>query len=300
MSNFQSYSSYVPQEEEIYSTGPQIRQDTQVHRVSLSAGVVTETSTEGYDKGSEGQINPHHGTDTWQATATTKAGRPVSQITADSLVTINGIQGTVSFFVSEGMLQQGTDGKYTEGSGPTEAPQAVQGDHSPVPNEMMDVVNAALEPLPQHALDLVTAQGIGVALGKLDDASLARKFSEQSGLDLVDSGQRVHAIKAVYQAQADSAIESRSGITPGEAQDFWTWARANHGGQLQDAIGKQLRGHDVSGYKALADRWMSETPPSMAALKAAGIPTRTQSKGPECYINGIWMSPSGAAKAGLI
>ena len=82
--NFQSYSSYVPQEE-IFQRGPQIREEAPVHRVSSSAGVITESS-DSLDRGHSGQINPASGSNTWQATATTTTGRAVSQITEDSLV----------------------------------------------------------------------------------------------------------------------------------------------------------------------------------------------------------------------
>lgn len=211
-------------------------------------------------------------------------------------MTIGGIQGKVSFFVGEGILQQDADGKFTEGSGQAEAPQVTEGDHFPVDDGAMSVVNAALEALPDHALDMVTAQGIGVALGRLDDASLTSKFSQASGLDLAASHDRLTTIKAIYQEQADKALESRHGIGAADKADFDAWAKANRRGQLQEAIGKQLRGHHVSGYKTLAHQWLSETAPSINAIKAAGIPVRGQ----EIFIQGSWMSPAAAARAGLI
>jgi hypothetical protein len=260
--------------------------------------VVTESSEQATDRGSEGQLNPAYGTESWQATATTKTGRPVSKITGDCLVTIAGIQGSVDFFVAEGMLQEDSQGKYSTGTGPTEAPKATpSGDHAPINDEAMSLINAAMEPLPQQSLDQITAQGIGVAIGSLDEASLVNKFSQASGLDMADSQQRLTAIKSIYQAQADHALATRSGIGAADKAAFWDWARANHKGQLQDAVGKQLRNHDVSGYKPLADRWLAANPPSMDAIKAAGnIPVRGQ----EVFLQGQWMSPKAAARAGLI
>lgn len=84
------------------------------------------------------------------------------------------------------------------------------------------------------------------------------------------------------------------------APDFWAWCRAGHKAQLQDAIGKQLHGADMSGYTKLASQWMSETPPSIAALKAGGLDTRNQGSGQAVYLKGQWMGFGAAARAGLI
>ena len=214
MSNFQSYSTYVPQEqEEIFTRGPQIREDMPVYRTSSTSGVTTE-STENILRGNSG----HESSEGWQATARSQTGRAISQenITPDTLLSFDGVQARASFWVSEGRLTKGADGSYTEGSGPAEAPQVPQGDIAPIPDALMEGVNAALEPLPQHALDMITAEGIGVALGRLDAAALTRKFSEQTGLELADSRERLSAVQSVYQAQADSAIQSRSGISAAE------------------------------------------------------------------------------------
>ncbi|MBB1073597.1 hypothetical protein HUU62_04140 [Rhodoferax sp. 4810] len=296
MTQFVSYSSYVPTEE-VFSTGPALREEAPVHRVGHSNGVVTASSEQATDRGNEGQINPAYGTESWQATATTKTGRPVSKITGDCLVTIGGIQGSVDFFVSEGFLQEDAQGKFSTGTGPKEATQVTDGEHLPVNPEAMSVINAALDPLPQQSLDQITAHGIGVAIGTLDDASLTLKFAQASGLDVADSTQRLTAIKSPYQAHADHALATRSGIGAADKDAFWAWAKANHPRQLQDAVGKQLRSHDVSGYKPLADKWLAINPPSMEAIKANGsIPVRGQ----EIFIQGQWMSPKAAARAGLV
>ena len=300
MSGFQSYSSYVPENAEVYQAGPQLRQESPVLRTSSSNGAMTTSSEQATDRGREGQLNPAYGTEDWKASAMTKGGRVVTNIQGDTLVTIAGVQGTVEFFVDQGMLQQGADGKYTEGTGNPPAPQVVDGDSLPLDAGAMSVVNAALGPLPQESLDGVTAQAIGVALGRLDDASLTKKFSKDSGLDPAESHERLTTIKAIYQAQADSALESRSGIGKADSVEFWAWAKSRHGGQLQEAIGKQLRSADVSGYAALAERWLSETPPTLEALKAGGIPTKVQDGALLCHVRGTWLTPKAAAQAGFI
>lgn len=294
MSDFQSYSSYVPQEE-AFTHAPTIRQEAPVHRVSSTSGVMTETS-DSLDRGHSGQINPANGTDSWQATATTTTGRAVSKITEDSLVTINGLQGKVSFFVEQGILQQGADGKFTEGTGQPAPPVEDLSDVLQFADVTLSQMNQALEGVPDHAAEMLSATATGVALGRIDHAQLVSKFGTSSGLDPAVSQARITILQNAYQAQADQALESRSGIGAGDRAEFYQWAKTHHNAQLQEAIGKQMRSSDVSGYKALADRWMSSTPPSIDALKAAGIPIR----GTDCLIRGQWMSPSAAARAGFI
>ena len=298
--NFQSYSSYTPGPEEVYAAMPQLREEAPVYRTSSTNGAVSQSTERSHDTGHSGQINPYSGTDTWQATARTTTGRAVSEITPDTLVELDGMQAKVSFWVSEGRLSKGADGKYTEAAGTPEAPQEITGEIMAMDDGAMNVINAALDPLPQHALDQITAQGIGVALGRLTDESLTVKFAKASGIDLADSGERLNTIKAIYQDQADTALRTRAGIAQADTPAFWAWAKANHGGLLQEAIGKQLHSADVSGYTALAKQWQSRTAPQIAALQAAGIPTRKGSKGDECFLQGLWMSTTAAARSGLI
>ena len=300
MSNFQSYQAYTPTNEEVFTSGTNIREESPVHRVGMSNGVLTEASERATDRGREAQLNPAYGADSWQATAMTTTGRVPSEITGETLVTIGGIQGRVDFFVKEGILQRGADGSYTEGSGPEIVPPEILGDILPMDDGSMAVVNAALGPLPQHALGRFTAQSIAVASGRLDVSSLVAKFSQDSGLDPAQSQERISTVQAIYQDQADRAIESRAGINAADSSAFWEWARTNHVGQLQDAIGKQLRSADVSGYTALAQKWLASTPPTLQALQAGGVPTRNRGQGVECYVRGTWMSPAAAARAGLI
>lgn len=103
----------------------------------------------------------------------------------------------------------------------------------------------------------------------------------------------------MFQHHADRA----TGIDASDLPEFWQWAKANHKGQLQDALSKQMHGRDLSGYKTLAQRYMAETPPTEQALKDAGMPVRkhfSKSTGIEVFVAGSWMTPGAAARAGLV
>ena len=82
--------------------------------------------------------------------------------------------------------------------------------------------------------------------------------------------------------------------------ELFAWAKANRQGQFQETVQRQMLTHDVSGFKALADQWFASVAPSVAALRAAGVPVRTQGRGVQIQVRGQWMTPGAAAKAGLI
>ena len=161
----------------------------------------------------------------------------------------------------------------------------------------MAQVNTLLEPLPQSALDSIVAHTAAVVAGKLSNASLVAKFATLSGISLADAGQRLTVINAVYQAQTDQTLQTRHSIGPADKADFFQWCRTHKSGQMKDAFQRQMHGSDVSGWAPLANQWLAINPPSMEAIKASGrIPVRGQ----EIFIEGQWMSPKAAARAGLI
>ena len=107
------------------------------------------------------------------------------------------------------------------------------------------------------------ALGVDVALGSLDPAKLAHRFNEVSGLGGEDAAQRFSFVQTAFQAQADYALTSRIAIGAADLPAFYEWARGNRRGELQQAIQKAVSQHDVSGYRALAERWQAATPPSL-------------------------------------
>ena len=303
MSNYQSYSTFVAPTEPAGQAFSQVRVHDTVYRASSNDGAVTE-SIQSNDKGNAGELNPHHGTSSVLATARSPNGVPLTEILPTSLVEIDGVQAPVSFWVTEGRLQRAADGTYSESNNSAPAVKApVEADTSdylPIPDSAMSAITAALDSVDQGNLDGLAGVGMGFAVGRLDEAALTRKFSQVSGLDAGESHARLTTIKAAYQAQADEAVTARYGVPAADRESFYAWCRANRQGPLQEAVQKQLHAHDLSGYRVLASQWLAATPPSTAALKAAGIPVRTQGQGTEVFIRNQWMSPKAAAKAGLL
>lgn len=300
MNNLQTFSTYVPQPdatEPTSSHGNRICETA--NRVTITDGLMTESAS-GKDSATVADLNPWQGTNSFAATARNANGTPVTELLPTTLVTIDGVQAAVSTWVAQGRLQKGADGTYSEAAGVPEAAPVETADYLPMDQQGMAQVNQALDTVDQGNLGGLMAMGIAVAVNGLDPRNLSHKFTSVSGLGGEDGAARLAAVRDAYQAQADHALLSRSGIPAADLPEFYAWARQHHRGELQQAVQRQMQQHDVSGYKSLADRWLNATPPSLNAMKAAGLPVRTHTMGSEVFLRGQWMTPSAAAKAGLI
>lgn len=300
--NLQTFSTYqAPAEQPSGSTWNAVRVHDAVNRISSVDGALTETADAANAKGHSGELNPYHGTDSIFATARSPNGLPVTEILPSTLVEIAGVQAPVSFWVSEGLLQKAADGSYVQTTGKAEAaPVDNSADFLPLDHAAMGTINQALAEVPQGSLDSIMASATGVAIGRLAPASLVQKFAQASGLTLEESSARVATITAAFQGQTEQALMTRSGLTRSDIPDFMAWAKATQQGALQEAVSLQMMTHNVCGFAALAEKWFAAVAPSVAALRAAGIPSRVQGNGTEILVRGQWMSPKAAAKAGLI
>ena len=65
-------------------------------------------------QGNTGELNPYAGSESIFATAQHPQGLPVKEINAETLVTIDGVQSSVAFWVAEGRLQRDANGAYSE------------------------------------------------------------------------------------------------------------------------------------------------------------------------------------------
>lgn len=284
---------------------PTTRVDPETTRVVTRGGVqVVETA--GQEKGRASELNPHHGSDSVLATAQHPKGLPVYRIEDETLITVNGVQASAAFWAKEGVLTKNPEGDYVEATeAPQAEPEAFDGEVDPIPEQYMAAVNAALEPLPQDALDGFAAVAVGAAVGRIDQAAMVTKFAQASGVDLADAEARIGAVAQVYRVQTLKAL-AKQGIGEQDAEAFFDYCRKHKPEAMQEAIGRQLHAHDVSRWAPLARQWLAEVAPSVETLKAAGLQTRKSShgaKGHEVFIPGAgkgWMSLSAAARSGLI
>lgn len=298
---YSSFTSYEPQPEPF--TAPpsaQIRVHDTVYRTSSTDGSVSESAASNAS-GNAGELNPHHGDGSVLSTARNQNGSPVTTIQADTLVEMHGVQAPVSFWVSECMMEQAPDGSFREATNqPQAAPQVSQADFLPMSEASLNSVNAALASVEEVHMDALIGTATGMAAGRLTADQFVQKFAQVSGLEQGESTAHAQTMIAAYQAHADEALRSRSGIQAGDLPAFYAWAKVNAQGALQEAVHMQMRMHDVSGYQAIAAKWMAQVPPSLQAFKNAGVPVRSQGQGHEVFLKGQWMTPGAAAKAGLV
>lgn len=308
MSNFQSYQSYqaAPDAPDAEASGVRIHVGTGTQAATVVDGVMTDTFR-GHEKGHSGELNPHHGEDSVLATAQHPKGLPVYQIEDSTLITVNGVQAPASFWAKEGVLTKAADGSYAEATGQPPAPQEAQGeDVFPLHPDNISTIDAAIGGIDGSHATALAAAYIGAATGRLVPDALARKFGELTGLQGEEALQRIGVVQGIFEGEAAHHLEKRLGVAQGDQEAFFQWARENRRDALGDAIGRQIHGRDLSGYRRLAQEWMNTTPPSAEALKAAGIPVRRshhKAGDVEVFIPGAgngWMSVGAAARAGLL
>jgi hypothetical protein len=300
MSNYQSYQAYQAPAEEPRVFGPTVAIRDTMSRVTMSGDVVTETSATGH-KTTTSELNQFLGTGTFAESARNQNGVPVTELLPTTLVTIGGMQAPIATFVSAGLLVKTASGSYAEPTAQTvQAPQADTSDVLPISEDSMAQVNLALDSVDQGNLDSLMAVGMGVVTGRLDPSALAHKFGQVSGYGGEEGAARLAVVRGAYQAQADEALTTRAGLRADDLPEFYQWARENRQGKLQETLHKQLRMHDVSGWKELAAQWMAATPPSINTLKAGGFSVRDQGGKHEVFVQGSWMTPGAAARAGLL
>jgi len=278
-------------------TGPQIKVHDTVIRASTVDGNFTDDSTT--IGRSDSNINPHAGTDSILSTARNKDGSAATTINQDTLLEIGGLQATVGFWIAEGKIAKAADGSYTEATAaPQEAPQA-DPDFIPFSEQSIATINQALTPVDQSDMDGLAAIAVGVGTGRLDASALVDRFSQVSGESPEASQERINTVLSEYQSHANAAVAA-NGIGSDDLAGFWNWAKAAKPGALADAMQQHHHAGSVAGYRSLASQYLAATPPSIAALKKAGLPVRTQGLGSEVWVAGSWMTPGAAARAGLI
>jgi len=311
MSDFQSYQHYqAPATESVPEPiNPRINAEagTTVSVVSINGQTFTEMR--GVEKMTADELNPRYQDGSVFATAKSALGGiGVGAIKPDTLITINGVQATCQTFENAGLIHRDARGEYQEGSGradePQEAPQAhTEGtaDAVEMPSEIQEGVNRALDGVEDQQLVPLVASGIAVATGELDISRLEAQLSNFSGVSKEEAASRVAFMQEAYQAQADTAVTSRCGISAEDLPAFWAYCKESRQlGSLRDALNLQVHKSSMSGYRALADRFLSDNPPSLAAVVAAGMETRQLGDRAEVLIEGRWLPLATAAKLGYI
>lgn len=134
----------------------------------------------------------------------------------------------------------------------------------------------------------------------MDLAGITEKLSPRLAASMgIEPGKAASMIDegaTLWQAQADIAVE-RHGADPDE---FYQWARTNRRSELQQAVNGHLFGRSTKGYQELVNDYFDNTIPTVAALKAGGIPVKESGEAVMVKMKGHWMSLESAVKARLV
>ena len=300
MSNYASYNAYQDRgnAEEVYQT-PSLSNTGGTTSVTVRDGEMVAT-TGTVSSVTSRELTPY-AADDWRSTATKPNGSPATEITPDTIVTVNGIRGRVKDFATAGALVKSGDG-YTlaEAAGEAQPQGDLQSnpDAAIFPQEIGDTIQAAAEPFPQYAYDNAALTAMHAATTGEGLQSITDKLARQTGMEPRDVAQRVEFIYDQYETQVSRYV-TKNGIAQEDLQDFYEFCRGNQGEMLK-AIQRQAWQEDLAGWKGLINKFQNNTNPSLKVLKENGFEVRKLGDEPEVRIGGMWMTPKQAAKAGLI
>lgn len=325
MGNFQSYS--VGQDDGQQSGQPldaidpsgsqTLAKQSGVHSVTIQGGEIVSSTSDVSSLDAGTDFSPYAQED-WRSTARTSYGTPTNDIGDNTVVRIGGVSAEVSTFVQTGILVKqgdgyilagGEGGDRREGQQPRGAQQGQQQnqeqpdpDLAVMPEEVVNGIDQAAAGIPHGAIQNGMASAIAGAMGDIPMENIAVGLAQSTGMELAEAQGRAQFIIDAYQAQADSFLTSQMGLSSGELEDFYEFAREpGNKDALRVALEAQLYGSNMAGWRPLIARYMDQVAPSAEALQTRGLETRVSPEGEQMVrIQGVWMSTRAAARAGLI
>lgn len=242
----------------------------------------------------------------FMATARNDGFPAQGNLTADTIVTFQGMEVSLSTLEAMGEVKRTASGSYEaiNGQGQGQQQQAPQGAGQPegqlpegvelFENAVESSVARAIEPVPQSIYDATVAQVLEKGLDGVNLNDLAY----QSGLTPEEAMSRAQVVLKAFTLQADNLAKD-SGID--DPQAAWGWMAQNRPDEFSNARRQIAFGRSTAAIRSLLADYRQSVPPSEAALRKAGIPVRTSPDGTTtAYIKGQWTTPAAAAKAGLI
>lgn len=269
--------------------------------VSSTSSGVSRTTSEDLRAGLE-----YHAQE-WKRTASNSYGLPTQEITDETIVTIGGIEGPVKSFLASGELMKSAQGEYTlseRAPDPSLSEQTEKPSPSlevKTPEGFNDTLNAAVEPFSDEVIDLGKTRIIeAISQGANSLESIVSEISQASGLEQGEVSERIGTVVKMLETQTVASLNTW-GLDPQDRSELFEWAHGSNQGRamLRDAIQGQLRG-DLRGWASVADAWSKANPPSIEALKQAGLPTKQTPSGTVVNLKGEWISLATATKLGWV
>lgn len=250
-------------------------------------------------------------------TVQNNGGFSTTNVTPNSTIEIPGF-GRTSVKVAEslGYLTRTGEGRYVETSrlGKAEgSPEGGTQEESKVtPNDAPadgaepfgdgyeEDYAALIKDVPQGAYDSIIASANALMGEGLDLDGIAEKLTPRlassMGIEPKAAKAMIDEGGTLWQVQADMTVE-KAGADP---DDFYQWAKANRRSELQQAVNGHLFQRSTKGYAALVNDYFDNTIPTVAALKAGGIPVLENGGEVMVKLKGHWMTVGAAVKARLV
>jgi hypothetical protein len=253
-------------------------------------------------------------------TVRNNGGFPTTNITPESTIEIPGF-GRTSVKVAEslGYISRNGEGRYVEGGslgktegsstgGNLEGSKGGNQQANDANNDGLELFGSGFEKdygdlikdVPQGVYDSMMASANAQIAEGLDLAGitekLAPRLASSMGIEPKAAAAMIDEGATLWQVQADMAVE-RHGADPDE---FYQWARENRRNELQQAVNGHLFGRNTKGYQELVNDYFDNTMPTVAALKAGGVPYKEDGKAVMVKLQGQWMSLASAVKARLV
>lgn len=300
MSNYQSYSTASPELSEDASLDNHSSQPSGTHSVSINGDNSISKHSQTARVTSTDLIQD---TGDWRATGRTQIGIPTNQIDADTIVTIQGVDGTVSSFIKAGVLT--SDGKNFE------LVQTHQGNQQESPRDNFEIpssddfnqaIDNAIAPFSDSVLSSAIPRAIDAIANGADIESLVTELSHMAGIDQGETKERFEYVSKVFEEQANALLSSKLGLDSADRSDLYEWARSSNQGRqlLKDAVTTQVNGNSVRGWHNLYEAYTKSVAPSIDALKAHGIPTKQEGSKTLVQLKGQWLSLESATRMGMI
>jgi hypothetical protein len=300
MSNYQSYSTATP---ELSQDAPQDNlsgQPSGTHSISINGDISTSNHSQTARVTSSDLIQ---NTGDWRSTGRTQIGIPTNQIDADTIVTIKGVDGTVSSFIKAGVLT--SDGKNFE---LTEVQQGSTQDSPkdsfeiPPSDDFNQAIDNAIAPFSDSVLSSAIPRAIDAIANGADIDSLVTELSHMAGIDQGETKERFEYVSKAFEEQANALLSSKLGLDSADRNELYEWARSSNQGRqlLKDAVTTQVNGNSVRGWHNLYEAFTKSVAPSIEALKAHGIPTKHEGSKTLVQLRGQWLSLESATRMGMI
>ena len=307
MSDFNSYSTYVPEQENEKVAPVLQRNNDQFSRATVVNGVST-LETIDRNVSHNGYYANTYAADDWRSTAKDHLGNQSAMVGDSTRVTINGTEATALDFMKAGYLEKDDRGNYRMvGETPPEDPQETklaeaQQHYALLSSDANATVNNALEGLSDAGVETITSYGVGMALGHLSSNMLVRQVSIMTGADMTASEARVDTVRQIYQQQADDYIVNKLGLGREDLPGFYAFARGTQNKEaLSKAVNGQIYSKRMDGYKGLAQLYMATAAPSDYAIESKGLETKVGQDGTKLVkYQGMWMSAKVAAFNGWV